>query len=249
MNNERFYRSWHSGRFQSFIVGYKETDLWIGVDKYYPEMPEATLNLIKKVRKQLDDYIDANPDFLLSFEPITDENATSVAKKMIRASKMADVGPMAAVAGAVADEIGAFLSYEFGCKELIVENGGDISVKVQEPITISVYAGDSPLSGRIGLSIPQGVCGVCTSSATVGPSISFGKADAVTVISKTAAVADAFATFYGNRVKQEEDMEKVLGETLPPQVDTLLIVMKDMMGIVGKHKLQIVESGDCHESC
>lgn len=249
MNSERFYRSWHSDRFQSFTVGYKETDLWVGVDHMIEEMPEATLQFITNLRKELDGYIDTSPSFLTSFEPIIDEAATGIVRKMIDASSMAGVGPMATVAGAVADEVGAFLSYEFGCKEAIVENGGDIFIKVQEPITISVYAGHSPLSGKIGLFIPTGVCGVCTSSATVGPSISLGNADAVTVVSKTSAVADAFATFYGNQVKQKDDVEKVLRETLHLQVDTLLIVMEDIMGIAGKHNMQIVESGDSHESC
>ncbi len=243
-NDKRFYRRWHKGRFQSFSVGYKETDLWVGVDKAHEEMPEATLQLIVKLRQQLEHYIEQKPSFLTSFKPVNDPTAVGIIRKMLDAAELANVGPMAAVAGAVADEVGSFLSYEFGCREVIVENGGDLFVKVQEPIVVSTYAGNSPLSGKIGLQIPPGDYGICTSSGTVGPSISFGKADAVTVVARTGALADAFATFYGNQVKQPSDVHTMLNSHLHAEVDTLLVIIGNTVGTIGKHQLTIIEGGD-----
>ena len=102
---------------------------------------------------------------------------------MLAASAMAGVGPMAAVAGAVAGSIGADLEAEFGCREIVVENGGDIWLRFEETLEISVFAGSSPLSERVGVSIPPSLSplGVCTSSGTVGPSLSLGLADAAMV--------------------------------------------------------------------
>jgi len=161
-NDKRFYRRWHKGRFQSFSVGYKETDLWVGVDKAHEEMPEATLQLIVKLRQQLEHNIEQKPSFVTSFKPVNDPTAVGIIRKMLNAAELANVGPMAALAGAVADEVGSFLSYEFGCREVIVENGCDLFVKVQKPIVVSTYAENSPLSGKIGLQIPPGDYGICT---------------------------------------------------------------------------------------
>ena len=247
-NHRRFYRSWHKGRFKSFSVGYKETDLWVGVDKAHEEMPEATLQFITKLRQQLEHYIEQNPSFLTSFKPVNDPIAVGITRKMLDAAELANVGPMAAVAGAVADEVGSFLCYEFGCQEVIVENGGDLFVKVQQPIVVSIYAGNSPLSGRIGLEVPPGRYGICTSSGTVGPSISFGKADAVTVVAGTGALADAFATFYANQVKQPSDVQTLLNSPLRAGVDTLLVIIGNTMGTLGKHQLRILEGGGNDES-
>jgi len=152
------------------------------------------------------------------------------------------------VAGAVADQVGSFLSYEFGCGEIIVENGGDLFAKVQQPIVVSIFAGSSPFSGAIGLEVPAGSYGICTSSGTVGTSISFGKADAVTVVARSGALADAFATYYGNQIKQPSDIGSILNSPLHPEVDTLLVIMGNTMGTVGKHQLRILEEGGNNES-
>jgi ApbE superfamily uncharacterized protein (UPF0280 family) len=160
---------------------------------------------------------------------------------MMEATRLAGVGPMAAVAGAVADRVGHLLLENFGCREVVVENGGDIFIRNDRPLVVSVYAGASKLSGRVGLEMPPGEWGVCTSSGTVGPSLSFGQADAVTVVSADATLADAFATAYGNLVKEAEDIEKVLAQALNEKVETLLIIVGDRLGIVGRHSLKFLE--------
>ncbi|HOH54381.1 MAG TPA: UPF0280 family protein, partial [Fervidobacterium sp.] len=138
-------------------------------------------------------------------------------------------------------EVGRFLLDKFDCNEVIVENGGDIFIKNVNPITTAIYAGNSPLSGKIGLEIPPGVHGVCTSSGTVGHSFSFGKADAVTIVCDSASISDAFATAYCNMLKDEKDIEKVLKSALNEYVQTIVIVYRDKVGIVGRHKIKLIE--------
>ena len=125
-------------------------------------------------------------------------------KEMIRVSTLANVGPMAAVAGAMAEFVSKDLLKI--SKQVIVENGGDIYLATSRERTIGIYAGTSPLSMKLGITISpeDSPLGVCTSSGTVGPSLSFGKADAVCILSKSAALADAAATAVGNVVRGEE---------------------------------------------
>jgi ApbE superfamily uncharacterized protein (UPF0280 family) len=125
---------------------------------------------------------------------------------MIEAGRQTGVGPMAAVAGAVAEYVGReLLTFS---PEIIVENGGDIFLKILRQRTVGIYAGDSPLTGKIGLEINprETPLGVCTSSGTVGHSLSFGKADAAVIIAASATLADAAATAIGNRVNRPEDV-------------------------------------------
>lgn len=129
---------------------------------------------------------------------------------MCSAANKAGTGPMSAVAGALAEAVGFFLLDSI--PEVIVENGGDIFLKVLNTVHVGVYAGKSPLHGRLALKIDPGTTplGVCTSSGTVGPSLSFGRADAAVVISPSTALADAVATALGNRVNDKSDLEKAL---------------------------------------
>ncbi len=227
-----------------------ETDLWIGVDNFEKEMVDEVYKMIIQLHEQLRGYIRENENFLLSFEPIKlPSHSPEIAKKMAKAAECAGVGPMAAVAGAFADEVGKFLLEKFDCREVLVENGGDIFIKNIQPVTVCIYAGTSPLSQKIGLKIPPGSWGVCTSSGTVGHSISFGKADAVTVVCENATFADAFATAYCNMVKVKEDVEKLLESALNEYVQTTLVVYRDILGVVGKHELIFTaEIGDEDES-
>jgi hypothetical protein len=145
---------------------------------------------------------------------------------------------MAAVAGAVAEYVGRHLLKQ--CEEVIVENGGDIFLQVKRDITISIFAGSSPLSNRIGIKIDahKRPFGICTSSGTVGPSLSFGSADAVTIISPSASRADAAATAAGNLVKSASDIEKAIaaGKKIR-DVSGIVIIKDDQMGVWGNINL------------
>lgn len=237
MYNNRFYRSWSkSDDLISFRVTVGETDLFISAEG---DLTELATDAIRKTRKDIEDYIKLKPDFKESLRPLAyDENAPEVVKQMINASSKANVGPMAAVAGAVAEAVGEQLLNK--TKEVIVENGGDIYISSKRPRKIGVYAGTSPLSNKIGIELlaSDTPCGVCTSSATVGPSLSFGKADAAVIYSRNCALADAAATAVCNAVKSKDDINEGLKLAKDIEgVEGALIIIKDAFGAWGKIKI------------
>ena len=220
----------------SFTVVIKETDLFIAASHAAEDDARAA---ILNARYNIEQYIQHHPEFLSSLIPLpADEGAPDIVRDMLRASAAVGVGPMAAVAGAVAEHVGRKLLKQ--CDQVIVENGGDIFLLVKREITISVFAGNSPLSNRIGIKIAGGSSplGVCTSSGTVGPSLSFGTADAVTIVSPSASLADAAATAIGNLVKNSADIEKAIEAGKHFQdVSGILILKDDQMGVWGNINL------------
>ena len=245
---ERTYRSqFNSERFTGFEISYLETDLWIGVDSssFKPEMKELALNKIKNLRKQFDEYIKVEPFFKKSLKPFQPSDfASQEAVEMAAAAEKAGIGPMSAVAGLFAREIGEEIIQNFSVEELVVENGGDIYVLLKDELILSVFAGDSILSERIGLVIPpeKGKLGICTSAGTVGSSLSYGKADAVVVICEDILLADAFATAFGNKVKSPDHIEKVIKQSEKfPEILSLLIICEDKIGIWGEYEMKILK--------
>jgi ApbE superfamily uncharacterized protein (UPF0280 family) len=245
---ERTYRSqFNTERFSSFALKYKETDLLIGIDSasFKEEMKNVAAAKTEELRKKLDDYIETEPFFKKSLKPFQPaESALAEAKEMAAATEIAGVGPMAAVAGLFAREIGEAILQNFSVEEMVIENGGDIFALIKNETVLSVFAGESPLSEKIGLVIPAetGKIGICTSAGTVGPSISFGKADAVVVICKDAVLADAFATAFGNNVKSPNDVEKVITQSEKyPEILSMLIVCDDKVGIRGDFEIRILK--------
>jgi ApbE superfamily uncharacterized protein (UPF0280 family) len=168
--------------------------------------------LVWKQRRLLEAFLNQNPDFAASLEPVVlhGGKVPAIAMEMVRASNRAGVGPMAAVAGTFAEIVGLFLRNH--ASEVIVENGGDLFIHSVEPVKIGIYAGKSPLSGKIAISVApeQTPLGICTSSGTVGPSYSRGCADAALAVSPSVPLADAAATALGNLVRGPEDLEKAL---------------------------------------
>jgi len=128
----RFYRDCCDRRFQSFIVRYRETDLWIGVDKFDPAMSKAVLDLLQRLYEQFLELAKVSPRFFCSLEPVQLLEGPSIALKMAQAANRANVGPTAAVAGAIADEVGQLLLKEFNCNEVVVENGETSSSAVRD---------------------------------------------------------------------------------------------------------------------
>jgi uncharacterized protein len=235
------------GRFRSFTTGYKETDLWIGIDyeSFNEKIKDFCFNRIKIFRTELENYLAIDPEFGFSLKPHqTNHFAPDLANKMAAAARKANVGPMAAVAGAVAQQLGIDLMDNFNIREIVIENGGDIFLHLIDPIIMSIFAGNSPLSEKIGIEIPgeTGSIGVCTSAATVGPSLSFGKADAVMVACKDAALADAWATSLGNRVQTAEDIDVVLKFTEQiKEILSIVIICDGKVGIRGIFDLKLTK--------
>lgn len=238
MYEPRVYRHWVKGNdLVSFNVMVKETDLYIRASSNLE--PEA-LKLVEKYRGLLEGYIERHPLFLISLEPITvEDDAPGIITRMAEAARKAGVGPMAAVAGAIAEFVGSeLLAFS---PEVIIENGGDIYLNSLKKRLIGIYAGQSPLSGKVALEINGGdtPMGICTSSGTVGHSLSFGRADAAMVISPSATMADAAATAIGNVVSQPADIP--LGIELAQRIDGVtgvVIIKDDKMGLWGEVKIQ-----------
>ncbi|MBW1839574.1 MAG: UPF0280 family protein [Deltaproteobacteria bacterium] len=221
----------------SFPILIKETDLLIFADNLPKDEAE---NSVLIYRHQLEDYILKYPHFLDSLIPLPlDESAPSIIQEMMRSAQLAQVGPMASVAGAIAEFVGKDLLKH--TKQVVVENGGDIFIKIAKDLTIGIYAGDSPLSNKLGLKIAPDTTplGVCTSSGTVGHSLSFGKSDAVTIIAQSTSLADAAATSIGNLVKEKKDIEAGLERAKSIKgIHGALIIVGDQFGAWGN--LEIV---------
>jgi ApbE superfamily uncharacterized protein (UPF0280 family) len=203
-----YRRQVRSDHLFSFRVLIKETDLLVRASR---DLSSQTRDMVHNFRRQLEDYIHVKPEFYTTLLPYPEDLfAPEIVKEMISATRMFDVGPMAAVAGTIADLVGnALLAYS---DEVIVENGGDIFLKTAQPSTVVVYAGDSPFSNALGLITDpsQMPVGICTSSATVGHSLSLGIADAVCVVAQSASVADAAATALGNRITDKRSLKQEL---------------------------------------
>jgi len=208
-NTERFYRDFtNTQRWTSFRVCVATTDLYIRAQSDFSESVRKT---VIQLRGEIEDHIALHPDFISSYTPLEQKETDShIVQRMYRASAAAGVGPMAAVAGALSEYVGREIAPL--SDEVIVENGGDIWLKVQEPLSISVYAGNSPFSDSLAIRVmpSQTPLSICTSSGRIGHSISFGKADAATVLSPDAALADAAATAAGNLVHSAEDLTRAV---------------------------------------
>lgn len=190
-----------------YQVAVKETDLWVCTGR---RLETETRDLVFVARHQIETYIHSHPEFSNSLLPLKEDlYAPLIVREMIRAAAKARVGPMAGVAGAIAQHVGEGLLNL--TDQVIVENGGDIYLKADRPLTVSIFAGKSPLSGRVGLLIPtrQMPLGVCSSSGTIGHSLSHGSADVVCLLSSSAALADCGATALGNRIRQKRDLGSI----------------------------------------
>lgn len=236
---ERRYRNLVSPRgLVPFEVRVKETDLWIAAER---DLSKEATEEVLVLRKQIETYIAHHPKFLHSLSPLPlDPLAPPVVREMLEAARKASVGPMAAVAGAISQRVGRHL-LKFST-EVIVENGGDIFIKSSTPRRVMLYAGDSPLSMKVALEIPPGEgIGVCTSSATVGHSLSFGRADAVCVVSPDCALADAVATALANRVRGPRDIPQVLEQARRiPGVEGVVVILGRYLGAWGRYPLKEV---------
>ncbi len=224
---------------RAFRVKVQQTDLLIQAQS---DLTALATTAVYEARRGLEQYIATHPEFVDTLEPWpADPLAPPLVQEMILAGRLAAVGPMAAVAGAIAQQVGRSLLAQ--SEEVIVENGGDIFLRLQAPATVALYAGTSPLSLKIGLVIRPEMTplGVCTSSGTVGHSLSFGHADAACVLADNAAVADAAATALGNRVKREDDLAPALAWVAEiPNIRGAVIIYRDKLGAWGQIELQPV---------
>jgi len=240
MYQPRTYRHWVKDKgLVGFNVVVKETDLYIRATS---DLKRKAQRLVVKYRQQLESYIERHPAFLSSLEPLTvGSDAPHIVAEMAGAAKRVGVGPMAAVAGAIAESVGKELLDS--SPEVIVENGGDIYLKSSTDRIIGIHAGQSPLTGKVGLEVrgKDTPIGICTSSGTVGHSLSFGQADAVIALSRSTALADAAATAIGNTIESTDDIPRAIERAMSIKgLNGIIIIKDDKIGLWGKVKIRPV---------
>lgn len=241
---DRTYRSLVSHKkLASFRVVVKETDLLVRADR---PLETETRDLVLRHRISLERYLEQHPGFVHSMIPLPgDKLASPIVRTMIAVSQKAGVGPMASVAGAIAEYVGRdLLAYT---KDVIIENGGDIFVRTGFPIVASILAGKSRLSSKLGVRIDSQdrAVAVCTSSGTLGHSLSLGRADAAVVISGSAALADAAATAIGNEVSGAHDIAPAIefGKRIKGVLG-IVVIVDNKIGLWGNVDLvRISEEG------
>jgi hypothetical protein len=201
---------------------FRETIATILAD--HPSHVSAAKEGMLSARQALEAYIVKDPFFLTTFDPYVPDSDDPIIVKMAEATRKAGVGPMAAVAGAIASA-GIEAMRDTGAVFGVIDNGGDIALICDRPVRIGVHAGDAALSNRIAFVVPpqDDILGICTSSATVGPSISFGMADAVTIFAPDVALADAWATAVCNEIRPDD--HSVLKRVNPAEVRGIFSIM------------------------
>ncbi len=235
-HNRRFYRNYDSINRFTFNVKLDTSDLFIMANS---DLRDEAFRILKAVRAELENYIKIHDEFIHSLNPfIPYGDEPEICISMCIASSSAGVGPMAAVAGAIAERVGKeLLNYS---EEVVVENGGDIWMKLDKPITTGIYVNNIYFNDNIGIKIyPEKMpCSICTSTSRLGHSISFGKADSVTIIAESGALADATATAVCNMVQTENDINNALDFGL--SIDGIrgcLIVFRDKLAVQGDIEL------------
>lgn len=214
--------------YKRFKFAYKETIVTILAES--EEFYKVAVKAILEARSEIERYAVRDPFFLISYEPI-ECNATGIVRRMCDAAKLAKVGPMAAVAGAIAD-FAVEKMIESGANFAVVDNGGDISIFTDRELRVGIYP------TNFAFVVPNGErIGICTSSGKIGPSVSFGFAECATVIAKDACTADAFATALGNRIRDDCDIEKVVREfyeEFHKEILGVLVVKDEKIALVGE---------------
>lgn len=237
MYQPRTYRGWVKDKdLVSFQVAVRETDLLI---RTRSELEAEALASVQRSRSDLEKYIQTHPLFLTALKPLAvEDNAPAIVKGMAEAAGKAGVGPMAAVAGAIAERVGKDLLPL--SDEVIVENGGDIFLKISRERRIGIFAGKSVLTQKIAFVVQpeETPLGVCTSSGTVGHSLSFGRADAVVVFSTSTPLADAAATAICNRIQTASDFPEAIkfAESVKG-LKGVAIIKGDKIGLWGQIKM------------
>jgi len=247
----RKYREHMSAPDLSFFqIRVEQTDLFIGVGGFkenkiivnntqIDSLVADAQNKMIECRSEIEKHIRIRPEFLSSLVPLQERMpCPEWIRQMYQATETADVGPMASIAGAIAQEVG--LQLRKYCNEVIVENGGDIWLFSSKKRIVEVFAGESLLNGKVKLMIQPKMepSGICTSSGKIGHSLSFGNADAVTVKAKTATLADAVATSLGNRIHRKDDIEAALKWACSIKgVDGALAIIDQCIGLLGDMEL------------
>lgn len=249
MYEPRLYRGeMNRERFRFIQVIHHESDLLLGLPHKCtdPGIIECAENELIRLRQLLLEYSEKDPRFLTSLDPIDPVNGINESEElgcMIRCGKRTGTGPMSAVAGLFAQEVGRKIVDSFGALEVVVENGGDLYLRNEVELVSVIHAGESALSDKMAFVLPAGEWGICTSSGTMGHSFSRGRADAVTVIATSAPLADSWATAIANRIAGAGDMERELDAVSRiPEILACSIIVEGQIGIRGEMEVKLLSS-------
>ncbi|MCW4050940.1 MAG: UPF0280 family protein [Candidatus Bathyarchaeota archaeon] len=196
---------------------------------------QAALESLQRHRLELENFCETHPTFQYTLEPLEIKEGPESARLMAEAGSIAGVGPMAAVAGVLAD-LAVRDMIEAGAKVAGIENGGEAYFVLNRPLTVSLQAGDTPLSRRVGFRLEKFPVGVATSSGRYSHALSLGDTDAVTVFASTSGLADAVATSVGNMIKDQkgDTVQRGVEHGLSiPGVHGVMIVIDEKVGIGG----------------
>lgn len=232
MYQQRFYRYYSKHKYSLEVV-YKESDLCIISDKQLDA--KLAKAILIKYYTQVEDYVKKVPEFFTSLSSLDSDNqAYPIIKDMLQASMEAGIGPFSSVAGAIASYTAAELLNH--CSEIMVENGGDILLKINRDRKIGLYLGKNLDLEIVTIkAAKRDYCfGICSSSSKIGPSLNFGKADLLTVIAKDAIRADSLATAYSNEIKKEADINPILQKAQSnPFIEAVVIVFEGRIFLWG----------------
>ena len=232
MYEERFYRKSSLSKF-SLEVAFKESDLFISTDTQIDK--EKVQSILQKYYNQIEGYTKKNSLFLSSLSPIEeDESSPPIVLDMIQTSYLTGIGPFSSVAGAIAQYVGLEILKE--AAEVIIENGGDIFLKINEDKRLGVYLGErtEPKNLTLKISKREDTFGIASSSAYFGHSLNLGRADLVTIIAKDAIIADGFATSLSNRIQKETDADQVIAIAKDsPYIEGILISFEGKLYLWG----------------
>lgn len=207
---------------------FKDTNLRVACDRF-----DAVVDEVMAQRKLLEKYIRRQPEFVSTLSPIPLlGGAPDVAVRMAAAAETSGLGPMAAVAGTLA-QMGAEKALAEGAKEAIVENGGDLYVAAASPVVVGIHSGDEQFGDSLAFQIPPGQLAICSSSGRMGHSTSFGKCTLATAVSANASLADAAATLLCNSVQCANDLHTAVARV--GAIDGITGVMAIIDGKIGLH--------------
>ena len=231
MEIARIYRNYSQKKEYKFNITYKESDLYIICDKNLKK--DAFITLLK-YRNIIENHIRLFPEFLTSLKPlkIPDIEIPEIIKEMYFASKYANVGPFASVAGAISEFVGRKLKEK--CNEILIENGGDLYLNGKKDRIVGIW---TLKNYKLGLKIKgdELPLSICSSSSKIGHSLSFGNVDLVTVIAKNGAFSDAMATSICNKIKNTNDIDEVLKKIEINEIlRGVIIIYKNKIGFKGK---------------
>jgi len=237
VHQTRAYRNYVKAQdLTKFEIIEKETDLLVLAKE---NLYDKALAYALKYRSEIEKYIEQDPQFAKTLSPYRIRyDAPPIIKEMAQASRRAKVGPMAAVAGSLAEFIGKDLM--IFSEEVVVENNGDIFLKIVQTKKVALYTGESKAFANMALEIEprEEPFAICSSTGTDERTFSFGKADAVYVIAKSTPLADAAATAIGNWVNDVSDIDQALKKARKIRgLDGVLIIKEDQLGALGRIKL------------